>query len=618
MRGCQLALQALQSKTIEALTQSVLTRHLVTKQMKSYLARLQLDVEKLRVIHVAGTKGKGSTSAFTERICREHGLRTGLYTSPDLVHITERFRVNGVPIREDVFLEHFWLVWDGLVRTQDQAAGYPPIPSYFRYLTLVAYHLFLHHAPHIDVLILEVGIGGKLDATNILQRPVVCGISSIGFDHMEILGYTLEEIAQEKAGIIKPGVPIYTVSSQAPEVKTVFRQVAEAENAPLTFVEPADKSLQLGLAGWHQYENAGLAIALAKEYFLATGKPIPDGPLPGSFLTALKETSWPGRCQRLEHPNPQLKDRVTFFIDGAHTDASMKIACQWLQSQEPASSTGTTKCHHVLLFNCGHIRDPIELMIPLVSMGYPAAASSFASTSAASSTAAAPASSGVSSSTPIHFDRIICTPFDHDRPHLASAPTFEKLLTNYLQPQHRRSNVSVAAQENANAAAPSSPARKSSVDIRSHSGAHIHPVLQRFLSARFSFPSSSASASASAAPDDAAGVSACIRSAAEAFAGVRNLETFSPEASSTRGHTWQHTLFQVWQFLNEAFRHAEEQVGTKSIQPAQCTYAASAHDALQGLQQLVEKDTTSTPTSVFVVGSLYLVGNVLRVLDYRV
>ena len=117
MQAAEAALLTLQSKTAEALQQSVLTRHLVCDQMQSYLQRLQLDLSQLRVVHVAGTKGKGSTCAFTESVLRRCGLSTGLYTSPHLIHVTERFKLNGRTISDELYLHHFWAVWDKLHAT---------------------------------------------------------------------------------------------------------------------------------------------------------------------------------------------------------------------------------------------------------------------------------------------------------------------------------------------------------------------------------------------------------------------------------------------------------------------------------------------------------------------
>ena len=209
-------------------------------EMRVYLSRLgysQGDLDRLNVIHVTGTKGKGSTCAFTESVLRAHGVRTGLYTSPHLVSVRERIMLAGRPVETEKFVRYFFETWDRIqppggafaapflyvkrsflpfcliltcsIRSgSNGGAPYavssddaPPLPSYFRFLTLLCFHIFLQE--QVDVAILEVGIGGAYDATNVIDRPVVCGITSIGIDHTDVLGDTVESIAWHKAGIIK-------------------------------------------------------------------------------------------------------------------------------------------------------------------------------------------------------------------------------------------------------------------------------------------------------------------------------------------------------------------------------------------------------------------------------
>jgi folylpolyglutamate synthase len=623
MAGVERALGALQSKTLEALSASLLSRPLMRTQMLRYLRRLRLvppehaappaavaaasisaasaaasastqppqpvpaserqGLDRLRVIHIGGTKGKGSTGAFVERILREHGVSTGLNTSPHLVSLNERIRLNGHPVSDELFIKHFWTVWDGLVATRDEAQGDPIIPAHFRFLTLVAFHLFLTHrvppllpstataatpegaasdvAAHltpIECVVLEVGLGGRLDATNVASAPVCVGFSSIGFDHQEVLGYTLREIASEKAGIIKPHCHAFSTANQSAEVREVFEAASAREQASgLTFVPallPDElRGATLGLAGAHQYENAGLACALAWHFLCAMAREHPSDErfvdfraaaksgrgfdaevaahLPPKFLRALQRTRWPGRCQKLAHPSPALRDRVAFYVDGAHTDASMRVACDWFRELDakeraavissPSSSSSFSSSSYTLLFNCGHVRDPIELMVPLLGLAHPsvdigAAASTPHTHPSSTSAAASSTSSSPASSHPIRFARFLCAPFDHDRPHLSAAPTFEKLLRNHLLPMPRHSNVMLAKfavmqkkerqqqyhlqpaatttaavvveeqpKEALVAAATSSGSAAESVQI----APWIHPVLLRFLQARFAFPS---------------------------------------------------------------------------------------------------------------------------------
>uniref|UniRef100_A0A672UXC4 Folylpolyglutamate synthase n=1 Tax=Strigops habroptila TaxID=2489341 RepID=A0A672UXC4_STRHB len=179
--------------------------------MKGFLERSGLkveDLDQLNIIHVTGTKGKGSVCAFTECILRSYGLKTGFYSSPHLVQVRERIRINGQPISKELFSKYFWLVYNRLEETKDPARG--SMPAYFRFLTIMAFHVFLQEK--VDLAVVEVGIGGAYDCTNIIRAPVVCGVSSLGIDHTSILGDTMEKIAWQKGGIFKPGVPAFTVA----------------------------------------------------------------------------------------------------------------------------------------------------------------------------------------------------------------------------------------------------------------------------------------------------------------------------------------------------------------------------------------------------------------------
>uniref|UniRef100_A0A8D0Y5B4 Folylpoly-gamma-glutamate synthetase n=1 Tax=Sus scrofa TaxID=9823 RepID=A0A8D0Y5B4_PIG len=179
--------------------------------MKLYLARSGLQVEdldQLNIIHITGTKGKGSTCAFAERILRSYGLKTGFFSSPHLVQVRERIRINGQPISPELFTKYFWRLYHRLDETKDDSSCVS-MPSYFRFLTLMAFHVFLQEK--VDLAVMEVGIGGAYDCTNIIRKPVVCGVSSLGIDHTGLLGDTMEKIAWQKGGIFKCGVPAFTV-----------------------------------------------------------------------------------------------------------------------------------------------------------------------------------------------------------------------------------------------------------------------------------------------------------------------------------------------------------------------------------------------------------------------
>jgi len=300
MTGAYTALEHLQAKNIEAMKMRTQSRIFAQEQMAQFVARVGLDLDALQVVHVAGSKGKGSTCAFTESVLRAHGFKTGLYASPHLISLTERFRINTRQVDEAVFLKHFWRVWDRLwaTRTEAAARSQPEMPPYFTFLTLVGFDLFIDQ--QVDVLVLEVGLGGKLDATNIVRSPLATAVTFLALEHTEILGNTYTQIASEKAGIFKPHVPAITVP-QVAEAMTALEKVAFEVGAPLAVsrrfkvedklgratrrrsksatdveesklqesgvdtddLEGDESRPKLGLSGQHQLQNASLAISLA-------------------------------------------------------------------------------------------------------------------------------------------------------------------------------------------------------------------------------------------------------------------------------------------------------------------------------------------------------------------
>jgi folylpolyglutamate synthase len=202
------------------------------------------DLNRLNVIHITGTKGKGSTSAFVDSLVRSTTPKnssdgrptTGLYTSPHLVQVRERIRLDGKPIPEDMFAKYFWQVWDRLQQNDRRANPEvtPVRPVYFRYLTILAYHIFL--TLQVKCTISEVGIGGRFDSTNIVPKPIVAGITTLGLDHTALLGNTIEEIAYQKAGIFKAGCPALSVS-QSRGAERVLEEEASKVGVSVTLYE---------------------------------------------------------------------------------------------------------------------------------------------------------------------------------------------------------------------------------------------------------------------------------------------------------------------------------------------------------------------------------------------
>lgn len=291
------------------------------------------DFNCLNIIHVAGTKGKGSTCAFASSILSEYrraGVlrKTGLYTSPHLRSVRERIQVDGRPLGEADFARYFFEVWE---RVEASAAkeGRDPNdkPAYFRFLTLLAFHVYVRE--NVDTAVFEVGVGGEYDSTNIIERPTATGITSLGIDHVAMLGDTIEKIAWNKAGIMKAGAAAFSVE-QPTNAMEVLNSRASERGVELNVVgvhpEIRDGSAKLGLAADFQMGNASLAAALVGAHMQALGHPInvtPDGPLPEEVKRGLLNVEWPGRCQVMHQGS------VEWNIDGAHTMESLDVAGKW-------------------------------------------------------------------------------------------------------------------------------------------------------------------------------------------------------------------------------------------------------------------------------------------------
>ncbi|KAF8974450.1 Mur ligase [Flammula alnicola] len=311
------------------------------------------QLNAMNVIHITGTKGKGSTSAFTDSIIRHAmpGWKTGLYTSPHLVAVRERIRINGAPLSESEFTEYFFEVWDKLAANEiKKVPTTPAMPGYFRFITLMAYHVFLKFK--VDATVLEVGVGGTYDSTNIVPKPVVTGITALGIDHVNVLGKTLGEIAWQKGW-----VPAFTVEQPTEGMKVLESRAAELKAKDLKVVPINTElgELKLGLAGAHQIQNASLAIELAKSFLHTQVKVFfQDNDLPESFKRGLIETKWPGRCQTVVDPR---RPGFTWYLDGAHTVESLECCFQWFVTPGVGISVSphtdnTRTLTRFLVFNC--------------------------------------------------------------------------------------------------------------------------------------------------------------------------------------------------------------------------------------------------------------------------
>ena len=251
---------------------------------------------RLKFLHVAGTNGKGSTCAMMDAILRAAGHRSGLYTSPHLVDFRERIRLDGVMISEDAVAE-------GLTMLREAAANWDHAPTFFELATVLAAWWFAREGA--DYVVWETGMGGRLDATNAVT-PLVAVITPVGMDHQKWLGGTLAEIAGEKAGIIKPRVPVVS-APQAPEVRAVLASRASGVGVPIAFVDEPWPGVAPGLPGLHQRWNAALACAALRA--AGTGVEAKDE------IDGLRRVVWPGRFQRVEE---------NLVIDGAHNPEAVE------------------------------------------------------------------------------------------------------------------------------------------------------------------------------------------------------------------------------------------------------------------------------------------------------
>ena len=293
---------------------------------------------KLKVIHIGGTNGKGSTIAFLKSMLEKMGLRVGVFSSPYLIHYTDQISINGESIPE-ARLEALMADYQSLL--EGEAAANLQGTTEFEIITAIAYDYFA--AEQVDVAIMEVGMGGLLDSTNVCQ-PILTGITTIGLDHVALLGDTLEAIAEQKAGIIKQAIPLVT-GRIAPEALAVIDRIAEGKDAPriaygkdyhvchqesVVTGEVFDYTsvvrqgrFQTGLLGLHQIENAGMAIALLDIFCKEDGRELPANIL---IAQALEETRWPGRLEVVSR-NPLM------ILDGAHNPHAIKALLATLQER---------------------------------------------------------------------------------------------------------------------------------------------------------------------------------------------------------------------------------------------------------------------------------------------
>ncbi|WML40731.1 folylpolyglutamate synthase/dihydrofolate synthase family protein [Neobacillus sp. OS1-2] len=309
------------------------------KRMERMMERLDNPENKIKAVHIGGTNGKGSTVTFLRSILQAGGYTVGTFTSPYIEQFNERISVNGNPISDEELLQLANVIRPLADELEETELGGP---TEFEVITAMAFYFFAM-IKKVDIVIFEVGLGGRFDSTNIIQ-PLVSIITNIGLDHTNILGNTYEEIAFEKAGIIKEKTPIYTAVKHMGALKVIEEQ-ADKKSAPITRLnheftlsgheslargeqftletQPQPlKQLEISMIGQHQTENAALAVLSAqylneKGYFAVTEQSIRAG---------LKQAYWPGRFEVLSE-NPLV------IIDGAHNDEGITALTKELSSR---------------------------------------------------------------------------------------------------------------------------------------------------------------------------------------------------------------------------------------------------------------------------------------------
>lgn len=336
------------------------------RETEKFLERIDVFdmniLDTLSVIHVSGSKGKGSVCTFTEAILRENNVKTGLFTSPHLESCTERIKLQGYPINKSAFNAYFWEVYDALNRKKSHEQD---LPSYFKFLQIMAFYIFVKEK--VDVAIVEVGIGGEFDSTNILRNTEVVGITSLHLEHTQLLGDTIEEIAWQKSGIIKSGSSVFYMHHSKDSVNQVikarfkelkgqrlsaipsFESYTWSNNLVPDFTQSSDiNKINFSMAAQLSARWMSNRKLLSESHFKNDLLWLVDE----SFVTAMQKCNFEGRFQEIRSGN------VKFYFDGAHTKESMDITADWFSRRISNNIKGI----NILMFNLTGERDSKQIL----------------------------------------------------------------------------------------------------------------------------------------------------------------------------------------------------------------------------------------------------------------
>ncbi len=307
-------------------------------RVRKILATLDNPQDSLPMVHIAGTNGKGSVTAMLASILKASGLKVGSFTSPHLIQVRERIGINGNPILPDDFQHEVESLKHHLETLNWPRADWP---TYFEFLNIVAYRFFKQKG--VDITVFETGLGGRLDSTNVVSNPNLTAITTIGMDHTQHLGKTLRSIAEEKAGIIKKGVPVVLGAHLPAEAHTAIVNKAQAQEAPVFYAQPEQLSIlpasnptegllihdsqnqqdyRLSLLGPYQKENLAIVLACVRQLRLQ-GFPITEE----SIQEGLRRTYWPVRFQYFRDQH--------LILDGSHNPDGFATLADSLQLYFP-------------------------------------------------------------------------------------------------------------------------------------------------------------------------------------------------------------------------------------------------------------------------------------------